>query len=162
MRRQLFYCLTFLSFGFSGLQAQNLYVQKSAGTQTTYPIANITKLTFSGGNVVVETTTGNTNFPLSDLRNLNFTDLALGTATYTALNQYFIIYPNPATNVLHLSSTEESINSIEIISMNGHLLLQEKQVSNTTQLDVSKLANGLYLCKINTGKTSQTIKFLKQ
>jgi len=50
--------LFFLFFGLSGLQAQSLYVRPVTGVQSAYALANLRKLTFSGGNLVVTPNTG--------------------------------------------------------------------------------------------------------
>jgi hypothetical protein len=43
------------------------------------------------------------------------------------------------------------------------VLLQQKPTSETAQVNISALPQGMYLCKIiNQSNKSQTIKFLKQ
>ncbi len=67
-----FVCLFLLE----GVQGQNMYVRTNSN-QTTYSLANVKKLTFSSGNIVVSTTSGGIdNYALSSLRYLNFTDLS--------------------------------------------------------------------------------------
>jgi hypothetical protein len=49
-----------LVFGmaFCGVNAQNMYVVPMSGTKMVYPVANIQKITFSGGNMLVNNGTG--------------------------------------------------------------------------------------------------------
>jgi len=65
------------------------------------------------------------------------------------------IYPNPVLNILTINS-EENIYS-EIYDMNGRKIL----TSNVKNIDVQKLAVGIYSIRINVGKSSQTLKFIK-
>lgn len=147
----------------SGLYAQDMYVRKGDGTQTNYALSSIKKLTFSAESLVVSSSGGaDASYALKDLRYLNFKDLTLGLSNAKQEPQAIFIYPNPVTDVLRLVAPTQSISFIAIISMEGRVLLQTKQAGNTTAIDVSKLARGLYLCKIHTETTTQTIKFLKQ
>lgn len=147
----------------TGLYAQNMYVRKGNGTQTNYALSSIKKMTFSAGSLVMNSSGGaDASYALKDLRYLNFNDLTLGVGNAQQDPEAIFIYPNPVTDVFYLAAAAQSISSIAIISMEGRVLMQTKQAGNTTAIDVSKLAKGLYLCKIYTDTTTQTIKFLKQ
>jgi len=145
----------------SGLKAQTMYVRPIIGTQTAYPVANIQKLTFSGGNLVVTNLTGgNGTFALSGNRYLNFTDLTLATTSMELVNNRFYVYPNPVTNVLNITNEDptQTISHLEIISLEGRVVLEQ----NTPQVAVAALPQGMYFCKITSNNKTQTIKFLKQ
>lgn len=148
------------------IRAQTMYVRPTAGAQTSFVISDIQKLTFSNGDLVVTNTSGaNNSFALSDLRYLNFADLTLGIENQLLSSPSLYVYPNPANNILYLAGINplQRINKIDIISLEGRLLLQQKQNSNSSpQVVVSSLPQGLYLCKITSDTSSQTIKFLKQ
>ena len=61
------------------IRAQTMFVRPTAGVQTSFVIADIQKLTFSNGDLLVTNTSGaNNSFSLFDLRYLNFADLTLG------------------------------------------------------------------------------------
>jgi hypothetical protein len=88
--------LFFFGLAISGLKAQTMYVRPNTGAQSSYAIANIKNLTFSGGNLVVTNLTGaNGTFPLSGNRYLNFTNLTLATAV---VNLCKGTTPTPLTN----------------------------------------------------------------
>ncbi|MEI6435853.1 MAG: T9SS type A sorting domain-containing protein, partial [Bacteroidota bacterium] len=65
----------------------------------------------------------------------------------------FIIFPNPANNKITISnnrSVPEEI-LISILDLKGDQLVQEKfQNQIQIELDLSKIANGMYLVKIQT------------
>lgn len=61
-----------------------------------------------------------------------------------------IIYPNPANNMLFVSSTEE-IQTVEIFSMTGMKVLEQSNDSNS--IDISNLSSGMYqiICNFKDG-----------
>jgi hypothetical protein len=158
--------LFFLFFGLSGLQAQSLYVRPVTGVQSAYALANLRKLTFSGGNLILTPTTGsNGTFALSGLRYLNFVDLTLDTPTNTVAKSAFYVYPNPVSAILYLSNLDATqvIDEIAIISMEGRLLFKQNPLSTQTpQVNVAALPSGMYFCQIQSNNKTQTVKFLKQ
>ncbi len=155
-----------LFFGLSGLHSQTMYVRPTNGTQTAYPITNIQKLTFSSDNLLVTPKNGSIGIhSLQSNKYINFTDLTLTTAEQQIEIANFYVYPNPVKDILNFSlrNKELLIVSIEIITLEGRLVLKQKQNNNSlTQTDVSKLPKGLYLCKITSNSSTQIIKFLKQ
>lgn len=66
------------------------------------------------------------------------------------------VYPNPVKKLLTLQ-TEATIETLEIYSVTGTLVMQ--MVYPEKQIDVSRLKNGLYLIKAQTGETRLTSKF---
>ena len=158
--------LFLFGLAFSGTNAQTMYVRPIAGTQTAYPVANIQKLTFSGGNLVVTNTTGiNGTFALADNRYLNFTDLTLVTTSNDLVNNRFYVYPNPVKSVLHIINQDQAqqISRLEIFSLQGRLLFEQNPFgTNTAQVDIAILPQDIYFCKITSNNKTQTIKFLKQ
>lgn len=145
--------------------AQTMFVRPIAGSQTTYPVADIQKLTFDNGNMLVTNNTGaNGTFALSGLRYVSFTDFNLGTTNPEMATNKFYAYPNPANHILNISgsNTIQRVDNIQILSLEGRLLLQHKPANDALQVDISALPQGMYLCKITNGNQQQTIKFLKQ
>ncbi len=53
------------------------------------------------------------------------------------------LFPNPATEVLNISGT---FNSVEILSMDGTVVM----TSSETQLNLSDLASGIYIARVHT------------
>jgi hypothetical protein len=154
----LFFCMS--------ASAQTMFVRPIAGSQTTYPVADIQKLTFDNGNMLVTNNTGtNGSFALSGLRYVSFTDFNLGTSSPELATNKFYAYPNPASHMLSIagSNTTQRVSQIEILSLEGRLLMQQKPANTTApQVDISALPQGMYLCKITNGNQQQIIKFIKQ
>ena len=70
------------------------------------------------------------------------------------------IYPNPAKDRIEIygSSIKSTIN-LQIFDLNGKLAKQIN-TSENQKIDVSGLANGVYLAKINTSNGTKTVKLL--
>jgi hypothetical protein len=153
-----FFCLS--------INAQTMFVRPIAGSQTTYPVADIQKLTFDNGNMLVtNNTSASGSFALSALRYVSFTDFNLGTTNPALATSKFYAYPNPASHMLNISGSNamQSVSQIEILSLEGRLLMQQKPANTTAhQVDISALPQGMYLCKITNGNQQETLKFLKQ
>ena len=69
-----------------------------------------------------------------------------------ALDDALTIYPNPAKDFLQvqLEGIETHLN-LEVLSLNGKVVLQEQLVGSSNQLDVKMLSSGLYFIKVFDG-----------
>jgi uncharacterized delta-60 repeat protein len=86
------------------------------------------------------------------------TEQSLSTTSFDAANA-FVIYPNPAKDVLHLKSNNfTTIKGVKIYDLQGKVVLQD---TNDT-INVSNLAKGLYIVKIVTEEGEVTKKFIKE
>ena len=70
------------------------------------------------------------------------------------------IYPNPAKNVLHFKTNDESQLSVSIIDfLSKEVLSKTKLVGN--EVAISTLKSGIYFLKIQSSQNSKIIKFIK-
>ena len=73
-------------------------------------------------------------------------------------NKYFSVFPNPATDVLNISSSEE-VSSVSVLSLDGKVI----STTNEKQVDVSKLKAGVYIYEVTTAAGNKIInKFMKK
>ncbi len=70
------------------------------------------------------------------------------------------IYPNPAKDMVYVENL--SGGELSIISMNGSVVLSRNIDANKTSIDVSSLADGVYIIKTVNNNATSTIKFTKQ
>ena len=69
------------------------------------------------------------------------------------------IYPNPAKDILNISS--QNICSIQITGIDGRILLIRNNLNNdVTKLDISKLIKGIYLINILSNSGDRQVKKL--
>ena len=159
------HCL-FAAFLCISVNAQNMYIRPITGSQSIYPVADIQKLAFENGNILVTNNGGTSGtFALSGLRYVSFTDFNLGTTVPELVTNRLYAYPNPASHFINIlgSNNMQPASHIQIVSLEGRLLMEQKLVNPTTfQVDISALPQGMYLCKITNGNQKETIKFLKQ
>lgn len=157
-----------LGLGLTVLQAQTMYIKEYNGTQATYNVNDILKLSFPDGNILVSKTGGITHiFPLTDVRYLNFYNITTGISFEKNLNSQslLLLYPNPVRDLLNIqwTSTENQRVIIEIFSFEGKLIYKEaiNSPTNFYQIQVSALPKGIYLCRLINGATIETKKILK-
>ncbi len=81
-------------------------------------------------------------------------------ATTDFQQQNITLFPNPATNKLHLQTANNiSLDKITITDLTGKVVLT--QTSNTTQVNVELLASGMYIIEAVSGDEKLISKFLK-
>lgn len=74
----------------------------------------------------------------------------VGIEELTMENEKISIYPNPTNKQLTFDNGECIIESIEIIDITGKKLSTFNTQHSTVELDISHLANGIYLVKVKT------------
>lgn len=77
-----------------------------------------------------------------------------------AFNDFTHFY-DTNTNMLSLNSATSPLTGIEIYNVLGKSVLNETLATNETQLDLSGMAAGVYLAKIQIEGGTKTIKFIK-
>ena len=75
----------------------------------------------------------------------------------------FNVYPNPATNVINVSNSQNNaVNKIIIADLNGRTVKEAKfSIGSDIQVNVSDLSSGVYLMNISTDKGSAVKKIIK-
>lgn len=160
----------FFTFGLTGLQAQNqLNVTGTSGTVSSFDLGSVAKLSFSGGNMVVNKTDGNSSpFAITAIRKLTFGLSTVGVKDLESKAKSNVsLYPNPVTDELKIiyESNTTRVWTLEILDMQGRVLHKDVFLSqggiNHAAIPVSQLGKGLYLCRLQYDDKSETIKFIK-
>jgi len=90
----------------------------------------------------------------------------LGTATKPVtelVTDAVKIYPNPVIDVLNISIPGKVNNgTIKVVDARGVVITDQKVTNNLQHINVSKLAKGVYLLKVNNNGTDSILKFVKQ
>ena len=75
----------------------------------------------------------------------------------------FYVLPNPATNGNIIISSGTNFNTIEIVSFLGQTVLAQPNTGNSTSIDISNLADGIYFVRITADNGATNVKkFIKQ
>jgi bacillolysin len=79
-------------------------------------------------------------------------------------NAVLKVYPSPATDILNVSVIGETNGKgiIKVVDVNGAVVMQQKVNNSVQQVDISRLAKGVYMLKIENGSGLLTSKFIKQ
>lgn len=76
------------------------------------------------------------------------------------VKNHFVLYPNPASNVLNVKGDFDSNESITIYNMLGQTILTKAVTSNEESIDIASLAKGIYNVYFNKAKVAY--KFIKE
>ena len=121
--------------------SQNAYFNEQAGTTTTFTVADINKITFSSGNIVVDSKSqSDKTYAISGFRHLTFQPMVTSTLLVDNSSSSLKLYPNPTTGSFQVNSSEP-LDRGSIFDSMGKLVMS---VSNPTQIDVSQLPSGQY------------------
>jgi Secretion system C-terminal sorting domain len=91
------------------------------------------------------------------------TDTLLAVNTNAITSNSFSVYPNPAKNKVTISNANASISSIEMTDINGRVVKTENFTNlNNAIVNVSDLAQGVYMMKIVSDKGIDTKKIIKE
>jgi len=73
---------------------------------------------------------------------------------------YFVVYHKPANDKLTIVSLLKS--TIEILNIQGQTIMQQQIQQGKTDIDISGLAKGLYILRLNNNDKTKVTKFLKE
>lgn len=114
---------------------------------------NVTRFYFDDGDLVLDQNGLTNNIPVALIRRL---ELDAVTSVQNWDDNSILLYPNPTSDKLFFATSREQVIKVSVYSMNGQLLYSQ-QLSTSECMDVSSLAKGMYIIKIN----NQTYKFSK-
>jgi len=137
---------------------QNMTLNENSGLSSSYSIADIKKITFQNGDVVIQTQSSTDNFSIGGVRNLVFGNIITETEDIEQAFQELSAYPNPCGDVLNISQNTTGARYF-IYDLNGSLIQSDKAFS---RINVSNLTTGVYFLKL-VGKTNtKTLKIIKK
>lgn len=70
------------------------------------------------------------------------------------------LYPNPVQGTAHFTSTDAIISSIEIINLQGQVVMQQAVRAHQVVVNVSELQNGIYYARVYTAKGAEVHKMM--
>ncbi len=86
-------------------------------------------------------------------------DLILG--TNAVVNTKISVFPNPVENILTINASEK-VDAIMIFNVLGQQVSEVIIDETNKQIDVSGLANGIYMLKVISNSTQDTFKIVKK
>ena len=77
-----------------------------------------------------------------------------------SVKNHFVLYPNPAANVLNIKGEFDNNESVTIYNMLGQAVLRHAITTNEESINIASLAKGIYNVYFNNAKV--TYKFVKE
>lgn len=144
---------------FLELSAQNsLIVKLNNGSQSGTLLSSLDRISFLNGNVILKNIDETTSsIVLSDINRITFGIFTVIPNVINDVNK-ISVYPSPATNTIFLKNVIGEKLNIQIIRLDGAVMKNEQVFDSNQPIDISNLANGLYLLRVN----NTTLKFTKQ
>lgn len=152
-------CLLLLLAGTYSFSQTGVIVTYYDGTTQNFNVATTGKLYFSNDelNVKQDGTITATTIPVSIIKKITFSATALSSPTFGENKNNLTLYPNPSSNSIQIKSDVTENLDVKIYALTGQLIQKGIYLVNES-IDVSALANGLYLVQAN----GLTIKFSKK
>ena len=133
-------------------------LNQKSGNSNYYSVANINKITFQNGNVIIETKSATNNFSIAGLKNLVFDQIITEVEELSSVSKELSVYPNPCGDVLNISKKTNDTRYF-IYDLNGSLIQSDKAFS---RINVSNLTTGVYFLKLVGQTNTQTLKIIKK
>ncbi|MCC6690688.1 MAG: T9SS type A sorting domain-containing protein, partial [Bacteroidia bacterium] len=80
----------------------------------------------------------------------------------SAKSAFLKVYPNPNFGTFTIETGNELVKTIELTDITGRIILTQTTDSNTIQMNIYELANGVYHVRINSQNGIDIIKVVKQ
>ncbi len=76
---------------------------------------------------------------------------------------HFLVYPNPAENLLHIYDPDHRLRSFELLDMRGETLMQGKIPEQAAaNVNISELKSGVYFLRLSGACKESVIRFVKR
>ncbi len=89
--------------------------------------------------------------PLPCNVNINYQPDCIKVATNEVESMNINVFPNPVSNIFTIQTNSSEINKVELIQLNGSIL-KSAIFTETLQIDVSDIPNGIYIIKLQGKK----------
>jgi hypothetical protein len=139
---------------------------------TTSNMRNIKSYFNAGWDFMDETTNGTDDYwGLNSSENYGYPFLYWQGYTNTATiptdingieNTDISIYPNPVSEVLNITTSDEGINRLVITDINGKKIIERNVINRNEQIDMSSFNSGIYIMNIYKGNEVYTSKIIKK
>jgi hypothetical protein len=121
-----------------------------------YTLTGLTAETNYDVQIIAHCTNGLTSDPSATI---TFTTEGVGIADYELATS---LYPNPNTGLFTITNARYNMDNVKVYDAYGKLLKNVEVNGNTTVIDATSLANGVYFVRINTEKGVVTKSFVKK
>jgi Secretion system C-terminal sorting domain len=98
----------------------------------------------------------------SYMSSVGFKQAPSGLTAVTSSTNSWLVYPNPATDLLTINRTgKHTTGSFQIIDVTGRVMLTGEVNTDKTDIDLSRIPAGAYLLKMQCGNEDKHVTFVK-
>lgn len=140
----------------SVLSSQNIYIDFTNNTNTSYSLSDVKKITYTGDVMNLHFNDGSLfNCNVSTINHFEFDQIPLSINSQSKNSNLleFNIYPNPVYDSLHFSFSliEDDYIGFDILDMQGKTIIASQPIiykigKNQDTIDISILKPGIYVC----------------
>lgn len=92
--------------------------------------------------------------------NIMFSQTVLSTPS---INQFDLsVFPNPSNDVWNISTPDATIDYVQVYDMTGKLIINIDVNDTRAAVDSTNLTSGIYIAKVFSGETTQSVKLIKE
>jgi len=140
------------------LNAQSLSINMRDGSKQNFELKSLQKITFSDNNLVLNNSTGAfATFGIATINKILVSTTSDGIKNTKSGNGNISIFFNPSDNQITIQNKPEGTLTVSLYRPDGVQVLKTQISNNNDPVNVSSLAKGIYLLKIN----NQVFKFKK-
>ena len=74
----------------------------------------------------------------------------------------FTVYPNPTTNEFTLKIQGNQTYELELLNIQGQVLLHKREVQSKDVIDLTELSSGVYFVRLHSKEASHDVRFIKK
>lgn len=153
-----------------GINGQSINFNYSDGTNASYNVINVEKITFTGDVMNLHLLNGNIyTWNVSIINKYTYDNNSLNIEQHTNNAWQVLVYPNPTTSSLNIKFNlpKEDDIKLSIFDIQGKLVLEKNLGKINTgefieTIDLINVSPGTYICKIAGYQYSLTKKIIKQ
>ena len=141
----------YVTLGFEPSINDEFIIATTTGTITNCNLTSPTTASFNGNTYTFDVTCRNNN------------EVVLTVVNPLSVNEFdtetISIYPNPTKNLLFIDNVKNKVETVEVISASGQVILRQKLNGNS--ISISNLSEGIYFIKMYSKQSVITKKFIK-
>jgi hypothetical protein len=117
---------------------------------------------YAAGDIIQNTADIYFDFNPAIVTNTTQTEFVAPLGTNKFETDSVLVYPNPAKDILNIESRQKQLETITIVDLLGKTVRSATITDMQARIDLSPLANGLYLVKITAADESHVFKIVKK
>lgn len=152
--------ITFIISCLISIEGKNVYIYNEKSDKPISTFTNVRKITFTENTMnITESNDKTSKVPLSDFDLFTFIEKVVSSVEIPSKSNT-IVYID-TNNILSIK-TDNTIDNVEIFSVNGNKILRSIPLSSTFTYSLASYPAGLYIVKTSIGEKQEFHKIIKK